>query len=135
MIYGTGQLTNRKDGRKRGKDMQQRALPEAWPLWQGLSLCGMQLNPMSYQGAPALISDSQLLPSSQKTPGDSTYPNIKMAYEYTCCLTGVGLVFPDTTWGSENTPSWWQGYFLQDHVVINQWHEVMPPTKSSAEPL
>lgn len=23
-------------------------------------------------------------------------------------------VFPDTTWGSENTPSWWRGYFLLD---------------------
>lgn len=53
-------------------------------------------------------------PFYSKIPSDSVYPNIKMAFEYTRSLTGVIHVFPDTTWGSENTPSWWWGYFLRD---------------------
>ena len=55
-----------------------------------------------------------LFPFCSKTPSDSVNPNIKMAYEYTRSLTGVAHVFPDTTWGSQNTPSWWRGYFLRD---------------------
>lgn len=53
-------------------------------------------------------------PFSSKIPNDSVYPNIRMAFEYTRSLTGVVHVFPDTTWGSQNTPSWWWGYFLRD---------------------
>lgn len=55
-----------------------------------------------------------LSPFCSKIPSESVYPNIKMAFEYTRSLTGVVHVFPDTTWGSENTPSWWWGYFLRD---------------------
>lgn len=53
-------------------------------------------------------------PFCNRIPSDSEDPNIKMAFEYTRSLTGVVYVFPDTTWGSENTPSWWWGYFLRD---------------------
>lgn len=80
------------------------------------------------------ILQSQIaFPFHSKTPSGSVNPNIKMAYEYTCSLTGI-VLFSRIPLGVQKTLLHGGGVTSCGTYSHQSGPQAIPPTVSSADP-
>lgn len=97
-----------------------------WPVSKGYAL--------EFECLRALFRSHRLLfPFRGETPSGSVNPNIKMAYEYTCSLTGIAL-FSRIPLGVQKTLLHGGGVTSCGTYSHQSGPQAIPPTASSADP-